>query len=70
MEGKALLFIYLGGVDADPLCLGTKNPDESIRTVKLLEPTFSGINLEDIAQPKCFRILDQLRQEMGISDVA
>ncbi len=66
MEGKALLFKYLGGVDAVPLCLGTKNPDEFIRTVKLLEPTFGGINLEDIAQPKCFRILDQLRREMGI----
>ena len=66
MEGKALLFKYLGGVDAVPICLGTKHPDEFIRTVKLLEPTFGGINLEDISQPKCFRILDQLRQEMGI----
>ena len=66
MEGKALLFKYLGGVDAIPICLGTKNPDEFIQTVKFLEPTFGGINLEDISQPKCFRILDQLRQEMGI----
>jgi malate dehydrogenase (oxaloacetate-decarboxylating) len=66
MEGKALLFKYLGGVDAVPLCLGTKDPDEFIRTVKLLEPTFGGINLEDIAQPKCFRILDALRKEMSI----
>lgn len=66
MEGKALLFKYLGGVDAVPLCLGTKDPDEFIRTVKLLEPSFGGINLEDIAQPKCFRILDTLRREMGI----
>ena len=66
MEGKALLFKYLGGVDAVPLCLGTKDPDEFIRTVKLLEPSFGGINLEDIAQPKCFRILDTLRSEMSI----
>lgn len=66
MEGKALLFKYLGGVDAVPLCLGTKDPDEFIRAVKLLEPSFGGINLEDIAQPKCFRILDALRAEMHI----
>jgi malate dehydrogenase (oxaloacetate-decarboxylating) len=66
MEGKALLFKYLGGVDAVPLCLRTKDPDEFIRTVKLLEPSFGGINLEDIAQPKCYRILDTLRQEMNI----
>lgn len=66
MEGKALLFKYLGGVDAVPICLGTKNPDELIRTVKLLEPSFGGINLEDIAQPKCFRILAELRKQMEI----
>jgi len=66
MEGKALLFKYLGGVDAVPICLGTKDPDELIRAVKLLEPAFGGINLEDISQPKCFRILDTLRAEMGI----
>lgn len=66
MEGKALLFKYLGGVDAVPLCLRTKDPDEFIRTVKLLEPSFGGLNLEDIAQPKCFRILDTLRAEMSI----
>jgi malate dehydrogenase (oxaloacetate-decarboxylating) len=66
MEGKALLFKYLGGVDAVPLCLGTKDPDDLIHMVKLLEPSFGGINLEDIAQPKCFRILDTLRKEMAI----
>ena len=66
MEGKALLFKYLGGVDAVPICLGTKDPDELIRTVKLLEPAFGAINLEDIAQPKCFRILETLRAEMAI----
>src|SRR5512143_353623 len=64
MEGKALLFKYLGGVDAVALCLGTQDADEFIRTVKLLEPSFGAINLEDIAQPKCFRILDALRAQM------
>ena len=66
MEGKALLFKYLGGVDAVPLCLRTKDPDEIVRTVKLIEPGFGGINLEDIAQPKCFGILDRLRDELTI----
>jgi malate dehydrogenase (oxaloacetate-decarboxylating) len=66
MEGKAMLFKYLGGVDAVPICLATKDPDELIRTVKLLEPAFGGINLEDISQPKCFRVLDALRQQLSI----
>jgi malate dehydrogenase (oxaloacetate-decarboxylating) len=66
MEGKALLFKYLGGVDVYPLCLDTKDPDELIRTVKILQPSFGGINLEDIAQPKCFYILDTLRHEARI----
>jgi len=66
MEGKALLFKYLGGVDAFPICLDTKNPDEIITAVKWLEPSFGGINLEDIEQPKCFYILDRLRKEMSI----
>lgn len=66
MEGKALLFKYLGGVDAIPICLDTKNPDEIIQAVKWLQPSFGGINLEDISQPKCFRILDTLRKEMDI----
>jgi malate dehydrogenase (oxaloacetate-decarboxylating) len=66
MEGKALLFKYLGGVDAVPICLRTKDPEEFIHTVKLLEPSFGGINLEDISQPKCFKILDALRAEMDI----
>ncbi len=60
------LFKYLDGLDAMPICLGTKDPDAFIRTVTLLEPSFGGINLEDIAQPKCFRILASLRKEMGI----
>ena len=66
MEGKALLFKYLGGVDAVPICLGTADPDELIRTVKLLEPSFGGINLEDIAMPKCFRVLEGCRSESRI----
>jgi len=66
MEGKALLFKYLGGVDAVPICLDTKDPDEIIQAVKWLQPSFGGINLEDIANPKCFYILDTLRKEMEI----
>jgi len=66
MEGKALLFKYLGGVDAVPICLDTKDPDEIIQAVKWLQPSFGGINLEDIANPKCFYILDTLRREMEI----
>jgi malate dehydrogenase (oxaloacetate-decarboxylating) len=66
MEGKGLIFKYLGGVDAFPIMLKTKDPDEIIKTVKYLEPSFGGINLEDFSQPKCFRILDTLRKEMNI----
>ena len=66
MEGKALLFKYLGGVDAFPICLDTKDADEFIRTVKLLTPSFGGINLEDIENPKCFYILEKLRAEATI----
>jgi len=61
MEGKSILFKYLGGVDAVPICLGTKDPDEIITAVKWLQPSFGGVNLEDISQPKCFRILDTLK---------
>lgn len=66
MEGKALLFKYLGGVDSVPICLDTKDPDEFIKTVKYLQPSFGGVNLEDISSPKCFYILDRLRNEMEI----
>jgi malate dehydrogenase (oxaloacetate-decarboxylating) len=66
MEGKAVLFKYLGGVDAFPICLATKDPDELIQACKWLEPTFGGINLEDIAKPKCFYILEQLRRAMKV----
>lgn len=66
MEGKALLFKYLGGVDAFPICLDTKDPDEIIRTVKIISPSFGGINLEDIENPKCFYVLEKLRNEANI----
>jgi len=66
MEGKGLLFKYLGGVDAFPICLATKDPEEIIKTVQYLAPSFGGINLEDISQPKCFHILDELRKTMSI----
>ncbi len=66
MEGKALLFKYLGGVDAFPIMIDTKDPDKFIETVKMIAPTFGGINLEDIASPKCFYILDELRKQLDI----
>lgn len=66
MEGKALLYKYLGGVDSVPIMLNDGDPDSIIRTVLNLQPSFGGINLEDIAQPKCFRILDTLRAEADI----
>ncbi|OYD17164.1 malate dehydrogenase [candidate division WOR-3 bacterium JGI_Cruoil_03_44_89] len=66
MEGKALLFKYLGGVDAFPICLDTKDPDKIIETVLTLQPSFGGINLEDISQPKCFYVLDELRKRARI----
>ena len=66
MEGKGLLFKYLGGVDAFPLCLNTKDPDGSSTSSRLLQPTFGGINLEDISHPKCFKILDTLREACEI----
>ncbi|MGA2111145.1 MAG: NADP-dependent malic enzyme [Anaerolineales bacterium] len=66
MEGKALLFKYLGGVDAWPIMLDTKDPDRIVETVLVLQPGFGAVNLEDISQPKCFRILDILRQRSEI----
>jgi malate dehydrogenase (oxaloacetate-decarboxylating) len=66
MEGKALLFKYLGGVDAFPICLRTKDPDEIVRICKALEPSFGGINLEDIEKPKCFHILEKAREQMHV----
>jgi len=66
MEGKALLYKYLGGVDAWPIMLDTKDPDKIIETVLLIQPGFGGVNLEDISQPKCFRVLDTLREQAEI----
>lgn len=66
MEGKALLYKYLGGVDGIPLMLDTKDPDAIINTVLMLQPGFGGVNLEDISQPKCFYILDTLREKAEI----
>ncbi|MBI5487740.1 MAG: NADP-dependent malic enzyme [Deltaproteobacteria bacterium] len=66
MEGKALLFKYLGGVDAVPLCIECHKTEEIVTAVKWLQPSFSGINLEDIEKPKCFDILDRLRAEARI----
>ena len=66
MEGKAMLFKYLGGVDAVAICLRTKDPDEIVHTCELLEPTFGGINLEDIEKPKCFYALEKARDKLNI----
>jgi malate dehydrogenase (oxaloacetate-decarboxylating) len=66
MEGKALLFKYLGGVDAFPITIDTKDPDQLIQAVKWIAPAFGGINLEDIASPKCFYVLERLRAELDI----
>jgi len=66
MEGKALIFKFLGGVDAVPLPLGTSDGDKLVETVKILEPAFGGINLEDIESPKCFYVLEKLRSLLNI----
>lgn len=66
MEGKAVLFKVFGDVDAVPICLDIKDPDKFIATVKLLQPSFGGINLEDISSPKCYDIEDALIKEMDI----
>jgi len=66
MEGKALLFKYLGGVDGFPICLRTKDPDEIVHVCELIEPGFGGINLEDIEKPKCFYVLEKARERLQI----
>ena len=72
MEGKAFLMKYLGGVDAVALCIdnrdkdGNPDPDKIIDFVKMVQPSFGGINLEDISQPNCFKVLDTLREECDI----
>ncbi|WP_027088079.1 NAD-dependent malic enzyme [Cohnella panacarvi] len=66
MEGKAMLFKELADVDAFPICLDTKDPDEIVAIVKAIAPTFGGINLEDIASPRCFDIERRLRESLDI----
>ncbi|HEX6715703.1 MAG TPA: malic enzyme-like NAD(P)-binding protein [Pyrinomonadaceae bacterium] len=66
MEGKAMLFKEFGGVDAFPICLNTKDPDEIVQTVKAISTVFGGINLEDISAPRCFQIEERLREELDI----
>ncbi len=66
MEGKAMLFKEFAGVDAFPICLNTKDPDEIVRAVELMAPTFGGINLEDISAPRCFEIEDRLKELINI----
>jgi len=66
MEGKAVLFKSFAGVDAFPICLGTNDPDKIVETVKLLQPSFGGVNLEDIAAPACFEIEERLKKEADI----
>ncbi len=66
MEGKALLFKEFGGVDAFPICLDTKDPEKLIEAVRLMAPTFGGVNLEDIASPACFAIEERLERELDI----
>lgn len=66
MEGKALLFKLFGGVDAVPLCIRARDGEDIVRLVEMIEPSFGGINLEDIAQPKCFAVLDAARRRVSI----
>ncbi|MCU6599002.1 NAD-dependent malic enzyme [Peribacillus frigoritolerans] len=66
MEGKAILFKKFADVDAFPICLDTNDPDKIVEVVKLLEPSFGGVNLEDIAAPRCFEIEDRLRKACNI----
>ena len=66
MEAKSIIFKELGGVDAFPICLDTKDPDEIVKTVKFISPTFGGINLEDISSPRCFEIEERLMSELNI----
>src|SRR5512132_2874614 len=66
MEGKAMLFKEFGGVNAFPICLNTKDPEEIVRAVKAISTAFGGINLEDISAPRCFEIEDRLKEELDI----
>ena len=66
MEGKAILFKEFGGVDAVPICLATKDPDEIVKAVQLIAPGFGGINLEDISSPRCVEIERRLKETLDI----
>jgi malate dehydrogenase (oxaloacetate-decarboxylating) len=66
MEGKCCLFKEFAGVDAFPICLDTRDPEEIVRAVKLIAPAFGGINLEDISAPRCFQIEEQLKEQLEI----
>src|SRR6476660_565025 len=66
MEGNAMLFKEFAGINAFPICLNTKDPDEIVRTVKAISTAFGGINLEDISAPRCFEIEDRLKEELDI----
>ena len=66
MEGKSILFKEFGNVDAFPICLNTKNPDEIVQIVKMISPGLGGINLEDISSPRCFEIEERLKKELDI----
>ncbi len=66
MEGKSVLFKVFGDVDAVPICIDTKDPEKIVETIKLLQPTFAGINLEDFSSPKCYDIEDSLKEQMDI----
>ena len=66
MEGKCMLFKEFAEVDAFPICLDTNDPERIIEAVRLLAPTFGGVNLEDISAPRCFQIEDRLKEELDI----
>ncbi len=66
MEGKSVLFKEFGGVDSFPICVKTKNPDEIVNIVEMIEPVFGGINLEDISAPRCFEIERKLKERLSI----
>lgn len=66
MEGKAILFKEFGGVDAFPICINSKDVEEIVKVIKLIEPSFGGINLEDIGAPACFEIEERLMEELDI----
>ncbi len=66
MEGKAILFKHFGNIDAVPICLNTKDVDKIVETVKMIAPTFGGINLEDISAPRCFEVEERLKRELDI----